>query len=123
MTDMISTFEFFQKSPNEEAARKCFETRRWGYEAVCGHCGSKNVVECKGHKPMPYRCKSCRKHFKVRTGTVLAESRSCRCKSGYWLFSCSQAPVKASLACKWRVNWVLRKSQLSFWRNAFVKLG
>lgn len=24
---------------------------------------------------MAYRCKSCRKHFSVRTGTVLAESR------------------------------------------------
>ena len=75
MTDAISTFEFFNKFPNEEAARKYFENRRWGDEAVCGHCGTKDVVECKDHKPMPYRCKSCRKHFSVRTGTVLAESR------------------------------------------------
>ena len=26
-------------------------------------------------KPMPYRCRDCRQHFSVRTGTVLAESR------------------------------------------------
>jgi transposase-like protein len=26
-------------------------------------------------KPMPYRCRDCRVHFSVRTGTVLAESR------------------------------------------------
>lgn len=75
MTDTLSTFEFFQKFPNEEAARKFFETRRWGSEPVCGHCGSVAVVECKDHKPMAYRCKDCRKHFSVRTGTVLAESR------------------------------------------------
>ena len=73
--ETLSTFEFFQKFPNEDAARKFFEARRWGDEPVCGHCGSVDVVECKDHKPMPYRCRDCRKHFSVRTGTVLAESR------------------------------------------------
>ena len=75
MSNTISTFEFFQKFPNEEAARAYFETKRWNNEATCGHCGSKNATECKDHKPMAYRCKDCRKHFSVRTGTVLAESR------------------------------------------------
>ena len=73
--ETLSTFEFFTKFPDEEAARKYFETRRWGDTPVCGHCGSENVSECKDHKPMPYRCKECRKHFSVRTSTVLAESR------------------------------------------------
>lgn len=73
--DTLSTFEFFQKFPTEDAARKFFEDRRWGDTPVCGHCGSVSVSECKDHKPMAYRCKDCRKHFSVRTGTVLAESR------------------------------------------------
>lgn len=73
--ETLSTFEFFQKFPDEGAARKFFETRRWAGEPVCGHCGSVSVTECKDHKPMAYRCKDCRKHFSVRTGTVLAESR------------------------------------------------
>ena len=73
--EILSTFQFFQKFPDEEAARKFFETRRWGGEPVCGHCGSVSVTECKDHKPMAYRCKDCRAHFSVRTGTVLAESR------------------------------------------------
>jgi len=76
MTDQhLSLFKFFEKFPNEEAARVYFENKRWGETATCGHCGSAEVTECKNHKPMPYRCKSCRKHFSVRTGTVLAESR------------------------------------------------
>jgi transposase-like protein len=73
--ETLSTFEFFRKFPDEEAARKFFEMRRWGGEPVCGHCGSLSVTECKDHKPMAYRCKDCRAHFSVRTGTVLAESR------------------------------------------------
>jgi len=71
----ISLYEFFQKFPNEESSRVYFESQRWNGKTVCPHCGSETVSECKDHKPMPYRCKSCRKHFSVRTGTVLAESR------------------------------------------------
>lgn len=74
-TETLSTFEFFKKFPDEESARNFFETRRWAGDPVCGHCGSVSVTECKDHKPMAYRCKDCRKHFSVRTGTVLAESR------------------------------------------------
>lgn len=73
--ETISFYQFFQQFPNEEAARLYFEQKRWQGEAYCGHCGSLDVTECKDHKPMAYRCKSCRKHFSVRTGTVLAESR------------------------------------------------
>ena len=74
-TETLSTFAFFQKFPDEDAARNYFETNRWGNEPNCGHCGSTNVVECKDHRPMSHRCRDCRKHFSVRTGTVLAESR------------------------------------------------
>jgi transposase-like protein len=73
--ETLSTFQFFNRFPDEEAARLYFEKNRWGGEASCGHCGSTNVAEVKNHKPMPYRCRDCRSHFSVRTGTVLAESR------------------------------------------------
>lgn len=52
-----------------------FETKRWGETPSCYHCDSFYVTECKDHRPMTYRCKDCRKHFSVRTGTVLGESR------------------------------------------------
>ena len=73
--ETVSLYQFFERFPNEEAARIYFERNRRGDEPSCGHCGSLNVNECKNHKPMPYRCRDCRKHFSVRTGTVLAESR------------------------------------------------
>jgi len=73
--ETTSLYEFFKQFPNEEAARLYFEAKRWKGTVSCGHCGSLDVAECKGHKPMPYRCRDCRQHFSVRTGTVLAESR------------------------------------------------
>lgn len=78
MTDKpetVSLYQFFQRFPNEEAARLYFENNRWAGEVSCPHCGSFSVAEVKNHKPMPYRCRDCRQHFSVRTGTVLAESR------------------------------------------------
>lgn len=78
MTDKpetVSLYQFFQRFPGEEAARQYFENNRWAGEVSCPHCGSLSVAEVKNHKPMPYRCRDCRQHFSVRTGTVLAESR------------------------------------------------
>lgn len=73
--ETISLYEFFAKFPNEESARLYFEEKRWSVTKCCPHCGSLGVSECKDHKPMAYRCKDCRKHFSVRTGTMLEESR------------------------------------------------
>lgn len=75
MTDTLNTFEFLKKFPNEDVARTFFELYRWGDKIACSHCGSVDVYECKNHNPMTYRCRNCRKHFNVRTGTVLAKSR------------------------------------------------
>ncbi|MEZ0169496.1 IS1595 family transposase [Microvirga sp. TS319] len=73
--ESVSLHQFFQRFPDEEAARQYFEHNRWAGEVSCPHCGSISVAEIKNHKPMPYRCRDCRKHFSVRTGMVLAESR------------------------------------------------
>lgn len=71
----VSLYYLFQRFPGEEASRLFFEQNRWAGEVSCPHCGSVSVAEVKNHKPMPYRCRDCRQHFSVRTGTVLAESR------------------------------------------------
>jgi transposase-like protein len=73
--ETISLYQFFQRFPDEAAARTYFEQNRWAGEVSCPHCGSLSVAPVKSMKPMPYRCRDCRQHFSVRTGTVLAESR------------------------------------------------
>ena len=73
--ETLSLYEFFRRFPHEEAARKFFEGKRWPTGASCPHCGSLSVSECKDHRPMAYRCRDCRQHFSVRTGSVLGESR------------------------------------------------
>lgn len=73
--ETISLYEFSQRFPDEKSAVAFFENRRWGAEPYCPHCGSLAVSNVPSGNPMPYRCKDCRKHFSVRTGTLLAESK------------------------------------------------
>ena len=73
--DCQSLYEFLQRFPDEDSAVAFFEERRWHGSPTCPHCQSANVRRVPSIKPMPWRCRACRKHFSVRTGTVLAESR------------------------------------------------
>ena len=73
-TKPLSLYDFQTLIPDEEAATDFFEQRRWGDEPYCPHCGSGSTRAIPNKTPMPYRCKDCRKHFSVRTKTVLAES-------------------------------------------------
>ena len=75
-TEKVSFYKFFKKFPNEQSARLYFEKERWGKTGCyCPYCGSVRTSEVKNEKPMPYRCKDCRKHFSVRTNSGLAESK------------------------------------------------
>ena len=40
----------------------------------CPRCVSDNVAIIKNRKPMPFRCRSCRKHFSVKHGTFMQNS-------------------------------------------------
>ena len=60
---------------DDKAAEKWFAEVRWPNGVTCGHCGSDNVQTGAKHPTMPYHCRSCRKYFSVRTGTVMADSK------------------------------------------------
>ena len=75
MCERFSFIDFFKKYPTEESAEQFFTELRWGKKIVCPHCGADEIAVVKNGKPMPFRCKKCRKHFSVRTGTILTESK------------------------------------------------
>lgn len=68
----ISLYELSKMFPDESAARKYMEERRWPSGAVCPSCG-----EPKRITPRPkgfYRCNACKKDFTVRTATIFERS-------------------------------------------------
>ena len=70
----ITLLDLSQMFPTEEAAVKWCERLLWGEERACGHCGSLDTHAVKSGKPMPYRCRDCKRYFGVKTGTLMAGS-------------------------------------------------
>jgi transposase-like protein len=73
--EIVSLYELLRRVPDEDAARQYLENKRWAGNTCCPHCDSNDIHTVKNSKPMPYRCRDCRKFFSVRTGTMLEESR------------------------------------------------
>ena len=70
----MSLAGFFRRFPDDEAAEAWFAEHRWPDGPCCGHCGSTSVSVVKSRRPMPYRCRKCRRHFSVKTGTPMRDS-------------------------------------------------
>jgi transposase-like protein len=70
----ISTFQLFERFPDEESARAYLESRLWKRGAACPKCGSKAAVAPRKGKPGFRFCNRCRLDFTVRTGTVFGRS-------------------------------------------------
>lgn len=70
----ISWVKVCRMFPSDNAAEKWFAKQRWGNQPVCPHCGCDNVQTGDKHPTMPYRCRTCRKRFSVKVGTVMQES-------------------------------------------------
>ena len=66
--------DLFRMFPDDATAEKWFVETRWPNGVACPKCGSINVLTVKTRKPQPYRCRDCRKHFSVKTGTLMQSS-------------------------------------------------
>ena len=73
--DGLSLAQFFERFPDDAAAEAWFIERRWPNGPVCPRCDSTNVATVASRKPMPYRCRSCRKHFSVTFGTIMQSTK------------------------------------------------
>ena len=75
----ISLIELFERFPNDATAERWFEEQRWGEAGKPGHCpmcgGTDMVRPGPSRKPLPYWCGECRRHFSVKTGTVMHRSK------------------------------------------------
>lgn len=72
----LSLVEVIQQFSNEQEAERWFTDTRWPDGPICPFCDSKDgVMERKNHKPQPYRCRTCRKDFSVKTGTLMHGSK------------------------------------------------
>jgi len=69
----ISHYEFLQRFPNEEAARKYLELKRWKGSPVCPHCNNGERVQVRKVDGY-FRCLACKEDFTVRTGTIFERS-------------------------------------------------
>ena len=70
----ISLIEVVKMFDTEEKAEQWFIEQRWPDGVTCPHCESDNIATKKSRKPQPYRCRTCRKHFSVKTRTLLHSS-------------------------------------------------
>ncbi len=71
----ISLIKLMEMFPDDAAAETWFASVRWPKgNPACPFCGSLRIAEVPSRKPMPLRCKDCRKHFSVKHGTVMQGS-------------------------------------------------
>jgi transposase-like protein len=68
----ISTFELFEKFPDQETARVYIEGRLWPQGPRCPVCGLGERISAR--KEGFYRCNQCKEDFTVRTGTIFERS-------------------------------------------------
>ncbi|MDE0681086.1 MAG: IS1595 family transposase [Gammaproteobacteria bacterium] len=98
--------------PDEPTAVRWFEKMRWPDGPQCPHCGSDQVSACKNSRPMPWRCKACRKHFSVRTGTDMAHSNL---KLRKWAFGIYLTATSLKGVSSMRLHRDLKITQKSAW--------
>ncbi|WP_420617274.1 IS1595 family transposase [Candidatus Palauibacter sp.] len=124
--DGISLLELAEMFPNEEAAVDWFEGVVWSGGRCCGHCGSVDTYRVKTGRPMPYRCRDCKRYFSVKTGTLMAASPLAVRK---WVYAIYLDLTSLKGVSSMKLHRDLRVTQKTAWfmqqriREAFAHVG
>jgi len=121
----LNVFQLFDLFPDEATATEWFENILWANGRVCGHCGSERTAINKRGKPMPYRCKDCRKFFSVRIGTVMQHSKISLRKWAVAIYQMTTSlkgtssmklhrDLNISYACTWHLSHRIREAWNTF---------
>ncbi len=75
----ISLTELMKMFPDDASAEAWFERARWGAPGRPDRCpmcgGADRLRPAPSRRPLPYWCGQCRRHFSVRTNSVMHRSR------------------------------------------------
>ena len=71
----ITLIEAVNRFGSGEQAEAWFVAQRWARRSDLSEMPEQGHPGRASRKPQPYRCRACRKHFSVKTGTVLQSSK------------------------------------------------
>ena len=115
--DGISLTKLIRMFPDDNAARKWFESRIWPDGPYCPRCGSLNVQCGIKHKTMTHRCRECegKPRFSLKTGNIMEGS-----KLGYQTWAIAIYLVMTSLkgVSSMKLHRDLEITQKSAWHLA-----
>ena len=111
----ITLMDVVKQFDTEAKAETWFVEQRWPDGVTCPFCQSQEVSPRPSRKPQPFRCRSCRRDFSVKTGTVLHSSNIPLSKwaIGFYLFMTNLKGVSSM-----KLHRDLGVSQKSAWHMA-----
>lgn len=71
----LTLVQLFDQFPDDATAEQWWIAQRWPDGIRCPHCNGERIGSPSKHPTMPYHCRSCRKFFSVKTGTVMHGSK------------------------------------------------
>jgi N6-adenosine-specific RNA methylase IME4/transposase-like protein len=126
----ISLVEISRMFPDDAAAESWLINTRWPDGVRCPHCAATNVLAVETRKPQPYRCRACRRHFSVRTNTLMQNSKLSLqvWATAFYLLAIrtentSDQDLYRSLGVTQKTAWHLAHRVRETWQNARLRFA